>query len=625
MSLSTPFKLLKEKRFGPFFWTQFFGAFNDNLFKNGMLILIAYKVGVTEAESGAKTALAGGLFILPFFLFSPLAGQLADKFDKTKIIRRVKIAEILFMTLAALGFWYDNEILLFAVLFLMGVHSTFFGPIKYSILPQTLKTNELMAGNAMIQLGTFLAILIGTIAGGMIGNYNVHALSGAVIGIAVIGYMVSLLVPPVATSDPKLKINYNFLKEFWGLRKIAHAERSVHLSILGISWFWFYGATFLGQIPNFTRFFVGGDPNVGTIFLAVFSTSIAIGSILCSKLSKDDIELGLIPLGAFGLSLFALDLFFIKYAQISNPSLIGFAEYFSDMTFMRLRIIFDLMMIGISGSFYIVPLYALIQKRGNPAHRSRLIAWLNIDNSLFMVCSTVMCMILYKLQFTTIQIFAVVSILNLIVCTYIFSLIPEFLFRFMTWILASTIYRIKIQGRDNIPLTGAGVIVANHVSFIDWFIITAACRRPVRFVMDHSYFYMPVFKWFFILSKAIPIASAKESPAIKEKSFELISKELQDGQLVCIFPEGTITRNGELNIFKPGVERILAKDPVPVTPISLHGLWGSFFSRKKGSAMSGLPHPRRRKIIVKVGVQLPPVSKADMLEKTIRHMLSESE
>ncbi len=621
--MSSSFGLLKEKRFGPFFWTQFLGAFNDNLFKNGLVILLAYRA-TTEGEGGFWINLALGLFILPFFIFSPIAGQIADKYEKAKIIRIVKVAEILIMTLGAVGFWINNNIFLIFILFLMGVHSTFFGPIKYSILPQNLKQNELVAGNAMIELGTFLAILIGTIAGGVLVEYNVHVLSFAIIGVAILGYLTSRSVPKVPIADPNLKFNYNFFSEIGALLKIAREERSVHLSILGISWFWFYGATFLSQLPNFTKYFVGGSGSVGTLLLAIFSLSIGVGSIVCEKLSKEDIELGLVPFGAFGMSVFALDLFFIKY-QMPNGQLLTAGSFFKHMTFSQARIVVDLALIGVFGSFYIVPLYALIQKRGNPAHRSRLIAWLNIDNSFFIVGSTILSMGLYMLHFNTIQIFAIVAGLNFIVSLYIFLLIPEFLFRFLIWILASTIYRIEIKGKENIPASGPVVIVANHVSFIDWFIITAACRRPTRFVMDHSFFFIPVFKWFFILAKAIPIASAKENAKVKEKSFELISQELKQNQLVCIFPEGSITHNGTLSGFRPGIERILAKDPVPVVPISMYGLWGSFFSRHKGRAMSGLPRPQRRKIIVTVGAPLAPTSSAAVLEQRVQQMLSESE
>lgn len=628
--MSSAFKLLKYKRFGPFFWTQFWGAFNDNLYKNALVILIAFRAS-SEEEAGFWSNLAAGFFILPFFLFSPLAGQVSDKFNKDKLIRIIKFAEIIIMALGAGALISGDPVFMITVLFLMGAQSAFFGPIKYAILPQTLHSYELVAGNAMVEMGTFLAILLGTIAGGIAAGFNILSAAVGVILFAIIGYISSRRIPLAEASSPQLKITYNFFKELSDIFKISKSIRSVHLSIMGISWFWFYGAAFLSQLPSFTKYFIHGNETVGTFFLAIFSLSIGLGSIACEKLSRGDIELGLVPFGAFGLSLFAFDLYWMDFPSLSTQiTLTDFIMQIltsptSGVGFSLLRIVLDFAMIGIFGSFYTVPLYALVQKRSESGSRSRLIAWLNIQNSVFMVFSAIMGIILYKIGLNTVQIFGVLAVLNFIVALYIFSIIPEFLFRFYLWILANTIYRVRITGRDLIPSSGAALIVANHVSFIDWFIITAACRRPVRFVMDHNYFFMPIIKWFFILAKIIPIAPAKENPEIKEKSFELISRELNDGQLVCIFPEGLISHDGKLNTFRPGVERILTKDRVPIVPISIFGMWGSFFSRHKGQAMKGLPKPTRRKVLVSVGSQHPPSTSAKLLEEHISKMLRDSE
>ena len=367
---------------------------------------------------------------------------------------------------------------------------------------------------------------------------------------------------------------------------------------MGISWFWYFGATILAQLPTFAQHTLNSsDPATTTVLLATFSISVGIGSLLSEKLSRGEIELALVPLGAIGMSIFAADLYFVDLSTAAM-ALINFPEFGLNAIQVPWRILFDIGMCGISGSFFIVPLYAYIQHRSDPRSRSRLIAANNVLNAIFMVASALFTIVFYKLGLNTSEIILVSAIMNLIVSTWILALIPEFVMRFIFWIIANTIYRLKFSGRQMIPSTGPVLIVANHVSFIDWFIITATCRRPVRFAMDHHFFTAPGIKIFAAAAKAIPIAPAKEDAALKEKSFALISAALRSDHVVCIFPEGAITRDGNLAPFRPGVDRILKADSVPVYMIAINGLWGSFFSRKGGRAMSQLPHPRRRIISV---------------------------
>ncbi|MDB5048437.1 MAG: putative acyltransferase family protein [Fibrobacteres bacterium] len=618
------FNLLAQRRFGPFFGVQFLGALNDNLFKNTMVIMIAFRAA-TEAESGMLINLAAGLFILPFFLFSAVAGQISDKFEKSRIMRIIKTAEIGIMGIGAVGFYTGHTALLFITLFLMGTHSAFFGPAKYSILPQHLRENELTTGNALVEMGTFLAILIGTLAGGLLaGKQNLVAISGSILGVAMAGYLISTKIPLAPAMAPGLKLNWNPFSETMALTRIIRARQAVFNSILGISWFWFFGATLLAQLPNFTKHMLHGNESVVTLFLAVFSVSVGIGSVVCAKLSRGDIELGLVPLGALGMTLFLADLSFISYPPASE-ALLGVRALFNGAhAHAAWRAMIDLGMVGAFGSLFIVPLYALIQSRSDEGERSRVIAANNIFNAVFMVASALITMVLFKIGFNTVEILLFTAILNLVVCAYIFMLIPEFVMRFAVWILASTIYRLRYAGRDSVPRNGPAVIVCNHVSFIDWFIITAACRRPVHFVMDNSMFRNPLLGWLFRLSRAIPIAPAKEDAAVKERAFELISKELRDDNLVCIFPEGKITYDGAMNPFRPGVERILARDAVPVIPMAIDGLWGSFFSRKGGKAMASLPKPSRRSVSVAIGDAMPASSKAEEMEVKVRRLLGQA-
>ena len=606
MASESQFSLLKENRFRPFFLTQFFGAFNDNVFKNALIILIAFQGTAMAASSDTLVNLAAGLFILPFFLFSATAGQFADKYEKSRLIRWVKILEIFIMVAAAVAFFYSQITMLIAILFLMGTQSTIFGPVKYGILPQHLKDSELVGGNGLVEMGTFLAILLGTILGGIligIEGYGRMFVSAAIILCAFLGYLSSRKIPLAAASDPQLKINWNPLTETWKNLKFTRQNRTVYLSILGISWFWFYGATFLAQLPNYTKVTIGGNEQVVTLMLTLFSLSIGVGSLLCERMSGKRIELGLVPFGSIGLTVFGIDLYFAEPAAIAAVP-VGAVAFLSHAV--NWRIVFDMLMVGLFGGFFIVPLYALIQKRSEPSHRARIIAGNNIINSLFMVASAAMAIVLLKAGFTIPELFLITGLLNALVAIYIYSLVPEFLLRFLVWIAIHTIYRVKKEGMENIPKGGATILVCNHVSFIDALIISGCVRRPIRFIMDYHFYNLPIVSFLFKAGKAIPIGSAREKPELLKQAFADIREGLEHGDILCIFPEGRITHDGELNVFKPGIEKIVGENPVPVVPMALRGLWGSFFSRKWGPAM--LTRPRRlwSKIELVVGKPIPP-------------------
>jgi 1-acyl-sn-glycerol-3-phosphate acyltransferase len=536
-------------------------------------------------SSGTLVNLCAGLFILPFFLFSATAGQIADKYDKSRIIRYVKLLEIGIMVIGAAGFMQQNLTLLIGALFLMGLHSTLFGPVKYSILPQHLKVEELVGGNGLVEMGTFLAILIGTVLGGvLIAQENSATLvSVTVIAIACAGYLVSRAVPGAPPAAPDLKINWNPLTETWANLKFTRQNRTVFLSVLGISWFWFYGATLLAQFPNYCKDVLGGDEHVATVMLTTFSIGVGTGSLLCERLSGHKVEIGLVPFGSIGLTLFALDLYFASPAA-AVTHVVGAAQFLAQSA--NWRILFDLVMIGMFGGFYIVPLYALIQSRAERSHQSRIIAGNNILNALFMVGSAAMAVVLLGAGVTIPQLFLITALLNAIVAIYIYTLVPEFLMRFLVWLLMHSIYRLEKSGVENIPDEGAAVVVCNHVSFVDALIIAAACRRPIRFVMDHNIFRIPLLNFVFRTSKTIPIASAKENPQLLEKAYDEIAAALANGDIVGIFPEGRITDTGDIYPFRGGITRIVERTPVPVIPLALRGLWGSFFSRMGGRAMS---------------------------------------
>ncbi len=583
MHSSNQFDLLRERRFAPFFWTQFLGAGNDNVFKNAFVVFVAFEAAATTSiDAGMVVNLIGAIFIVPFMVFSATAGQLADKYEKSQLIRLIKIFEIAIMAIGFAGFALRSLTLLFVALALLGVHSTLFGPVKYAILPQTLKTEELVGGNGMVEMGTFIAILLGTIAGGLV--VAIHPggpelAGGLAIAIAIAGWLVSRGIPVTPAVAPDLRINWNPFTETWKNIRFAQGEIVVWRSMLGISWFWFYGAIYLAQLPVFTRSVLGGDEHVFTLLLATFSVGIGAGSLLCEKMSGRKVELGLVPFGSIGLTLFAIDLW-LATRGMSAASQGGLGAFLAVGAHWRVAI--DILLLGMFGGFYIVPLYALIQERSAPSHRSRIIAANNILNALFIVASAGVAIGLLKAGLTIPQLFLVVGLMNAVVAVYIYALVPEFLMRFLAWILIHTLYRVRSEGLDRIPAEGPCLVVCNHVSYVDAVVIAACVRRPIRFVMDHRIFRIPVLSFIFRTMRTIPIAPAKEDAAMKERAFAEVAQALAAGEVVGIFPEGMLTGSGEMSRFRPGVQQIVATTPVPVVPMALRGLWGSFFSRSHG-------------------------------------------
>lgn len=590
------FTLFRERRFAPFFWTQFLGALNDNVFKVGFSSLVTYQ---TARFSGvdAKTAafLISAIFILPFVLFSATSGQIADKYDKATLTRFVKTFEIVVMLIGGAGFVTHHAPLLYLCTFLMGVHSTLFGPVKYAYLPQHLDDRELVGGNGLVEMGTFVAILIGTIIGGAAAASPVHGawmLAGMCLAVAFAGRTTSTFVPVSPASQPDLRINWNPVTETWRNLALARQNRTVFLSLLGISWLWFVGATFLTSFFSYAKDVLSANPDVVTVLLATFSLGIGMGSLMCERLSKRRVEIGLVPLGSIGISVFALDLFWASHALPPAGRLIGVGEFLGHAR--HWRILADLFLLAMFGGFYSVPLYALIQSRSLPTHRARIIAANNILNAFFMIVSALMAIALTSAGVSIPGIFAVTALLNVVVAAYIYSLVPEFLLRFIAWLLVHTFYRIRLVHAERIPEQGAAVLVCNHVSYVDAVVIMAESPRPIRFVMDHRIFRARFADWLFRHAKAIPIAPAHEDPAMLARAYDACAAALADGELVCIFPEGKLTRDGELNPFRHGVTQIIERTPVPVIPMALRGLWGSVFSRHSDARW---PRPLRKGVM----------------------------
>ncbi|AMB85916.1 glycerol acyltransferase [Pseudomonas agarici] len=580
MSHPSQFGLLRTRRFLPFFVTQALGAFNDNIFKQSLILAILYKLSI-DGDRGIWVNLCALLFILPFFLFSALAGQFGEKFAKDALIRLIKLGEVVIMAVGAVGFLFDHLSLMLVALFAMGTHSALFGPVKYSILPQALREEELVGGNGLVEMGTFLAILAGTIGAGIMMSSGHYApvVSVTIVGVAVLGYLASHGIPRAAASSPRLRLNWNIFSQSWATLRLGLGQTpAVSRSIVGNSWFWFVGAIYLTQIPAYAKAWLYGDETVVTLILTVFSVGIAVGSMLCERLSGRKVEIGLVPFGSFGLTLFGLLLWWHSGNLPQNVQANDWLNVLGHHP--AWWVLLDILGLGVFGGFYIVPLYALIQSRTAENERARVIAANNILNALFMVVSAIVSILLLSVAKLSIpELFLVVSLMNVAVNAYIFKIVPEFSMRFMIWLLSHSMYRVEHKNLESIPDEGAALLVCNHVSFVDALLIGGAVRRPIRFVMYYKIYQLPVLNFIFRTAGAIPIAARGEDLEIYERAFKKIAQYLKNGELVCIFPEGKLTGDGEINEFKGGVTRVLEETPVPVIPLALQGLWGSFFSR----------------------------------------------
>lgn len=623
------FDLLRQRRFLPFFATQALGAFNDNVYRQAIIGLLFY-LGISPEQRTLYTNIAPALFILPYFLFSATAGQIAEKLEKSRLIRITTTMEIVIMSLAAIGFLTQNMIVLLVALFCTGLQSTLFGPVKYSILPAVLKPEELTGGNGLVEMGTSISILVGMIFGGLIftiaGTHGPIVAATAIILLAITGNLVSRAIPRAEAGAPDLKINWNPIPESLAILRLAKKQPAVRNAILGVSWFWFIGTVLTSQLPTYAELNLGGSGRLYIFVLALFSIGTGVGSILCEKLSARTVEIGLVPLGAFGISAFMIDLYFARSgaapAQVSTVT--AFLQQPGSW-----RIVMDLVGIGLFAGFFVVPLFALIQSRTPRNEVSRVIAGMNIQNAAFIVVAAALGIAVQRfLDWSIPQVFLALAIANVVAAIYIFTIVPEFMMRFLSWVLVRSLYRLRVRGvEQHVPDEGAAVIVCNHVSYMDALMLAASIPRPVRFVMYYKIFQIPVMSWIFRTAKAIPIAGAKEDPALMQRAFDEIDAALAEGELVGIFPEGALSKDGEIAPFKSGVERILERAngngrPVPVVPMALRNMWTSMWSRRDGR-LSRMRVPRRFRAPVEVIADAPfdgATVDAEQLEAKVRSL-----
>jgi acyl-[acyl-carrier-protein]-phospholipid O-acyltransferase/long-chain-fatty-acid--[acyl-carrier-protein] ligase len=570
--------LFRTNRFMPLFQTQFLGAFNDNMLKNALVMLLTYRIAAASAASAqVLVTIAGSLLILPSLLLSATAGELADKFDKAKLTRIIKLVEIGIMAVAAGGFLAHSVPILFLALLGMGVHSTFFGPIKLALLPQHLREDELLGGNAYIEAGTFLAILLGTLAGGVLVlmPFGGWVIAIAVLAVALTGYVASRNIPPAPPADPALRLNWNIVRESWRLVNHARADRNVFLCILGVSWFWLVGATILSQVAPFVKLYLHAEAGAVTLLLTVFSVGVGIGSLLSNKLLRGQIQVTYVPAAALAITVFGVDLFLASRHAGGAAPLLPLAAFMH--TAICWRVMFDVLMLAIAGGLYIVPLYAQLQHLAKPSHLARVIAASNIMSSLFMVAAALGTIVLLRLGFSIPRIFLAVSLANLAVAIYICRLLPDALLRSVLRALLAFLFRAEVKGMEHYSQAGERVlIVANHTSFLDALLIAAFMPEKLHFAVNShiakKWWMRPALK----LVDAFPLDPA--NPLATKSLIDLIKKD----QKCMIFPEGRLTVTGALMKIYEGPGLIADKSGARLLPIRIDGAQYSKFSRLKG-------------------------------------------
>ena len=623
-------RLLVDRRFWPLFWVQFLTAFNDNVLKMGLVLLVTYgedlfgrPVTVATLGAGPLNALGGLLLMLPFFLFSALAGQLADRHPKHRVMRAVKLAEVILMALAAGGFLLAAVGLpgpagaaLLVLVFLMGTQSALFGPVKYSLLPQILpEPGELVAGNALVETGTYLAVLLGTIVatGLFIGprllggppTAGLWVVGGGVLLFALLGWLAALASPAVPPEAPDLRIRWEPVSTTWRATRALLQQPELRFPALANSWFWALGASTLALLPTWTAGTLGADETTLTVFTALFSVGIGAGSLLCARWSRGHIELGLVTAGALGLTLFLVDLAAAgsPWASLPDEGRRSLQALLSTPT--GWRIVVDLTLLAASGGLFMVPLYAVLQERAEVGSRARVIGGLNIVNAAFMVGALAVVTGLLAAGVPERWIFLGLGVINAGWLVAAYASLPAPTLRLLAEILANLGYRLRVHGRQHLPEEGPALVISNHVSFVDWLIVMATVRRPHRFVIWHAFADLPVIRTLTRHYEVIPITNDPRERRRILEAFRRISENLREGRVVVVFPEGALPYSPELQPFMRGLDVILRKDPVPVIPMALNGLWGSMYSRRGGAAFRSW-RPPRRPVHVTFGPPLDP-------------------
>ena len=620
-----------HRRFVPLFWTQFFGTIALNIFRNALIILVTYRgVRIGGIDPNSIVVLSGGIFILPYFLFSATAGQLADKMDKSRLIRLIRLSDLLVMGLAAYGFYTDNFGLQLVVLFMLGLNATFFGPLKFGVIPELVGESELVSANGYIVASTFVAIVTGTIVGGIATTLEhvTPILIAATLGLSALGLCASLFLPSSGVRSPGLRVDWTLIKPTLEILGRIRRSTPIFQSIIGMSWFWFLGAALLTLFPVFAKDSLHAGKDVVIALMVLFSVGIGAGAVLCEKLSFRRVETGLIPIGAAGMCAALLDLAVTGFGwapALETPApLMRIGEFASLAA--GWRIFLDVFLVALFGGLFIMPLYSFVQQRSRPGIISRVMAGNNILNALFGVAGAVFFSTLISLGVTVPAIFLMFVLLTLFFTLHLYARVPEFTLRFLSWLLVRVMYRIREDGMENLPDAGPAILLCNHASRIDWIILSGACKRPIRFVIDHRQARTALGEMLLRHGNTIHLPGGGGRPAAGENALAEVSRELENGGLIGIFPEGRPTADGEIGRFGPEIEEIIRSTSAPIVPAALSGLWGSVFSSARRDSILARLGRSRRLLVLKVGT--PVISgkcDARKLETLVRAQFEEAE
>ena len=597
------FRLLAKRRLGPLAASRLLGAVNTNLCR-AVLVGTLFGSGVMEAGLGSSLLLLL-LLVAPFCVLPPLAGALGDALDKARLIRVAKLGGIGIAALAALAFLVPSAPVLFVALVLVGVLAAFLSPLEYALLPQHLSAREVNAGNGMVHAATFVGLLLGGVLG-LVGG-GAPALAVVPLVLAAAAYSASRVVPSApAVRTQSTTERWSPLRETLAAFALVRQNRPVAQSMLGVAWFWLLVALY----PVLLTFAPDGLAARAVLWLiAVLLGGAAIGALLCDGLSRRRVELGLVPIGAVGVSLVGVHVAFAIAALVGDSG--GAQTEFA----LDSWLLFEFGLLGAFASLFAVPLQANIQVRAEAAWRARVMAASHVLAALFVGGGVLLALGLFTLGSNLPTLLLALAAVNLGVAAYIVRQVPEFAMRFVVWAVSHIFYRIRREGLAAIPASGPAVLVCNHVSYVDALLLAGAVHRPIRFVIYKPIYDIPVLNFVFRTGRTIPIAAEREDPRALGAAYAAIRAGLADGDLLCIFPEGRLTEDGQLGVFRKGIERIVADSPVPVVPMALRGLWGSFFSRHGKGPFHRLKGRIWSRVTIVAGA---PVAPEDATAETLR-------
>ncbi|MES2662136.1 MAG: MFS transporter [Pseudomonadota bacterium] len=587
-------------KFSGFLTTLFCGAINDTFLKTSVLFLF---VTVIPQQSSVMHHWIELAFIFPFLLFSGFAGYIANHYEQSWWIQRLAFLKLLICCLAIIAFTFNQLWFYLLLIFAMGSQSSLFGPIKYSAIPRLVNSEIIIKANAWVGAVTFLAIFLGSFFAGILfeDKFSQMYVPYIMVCIAIIGWYTSHKIPilPALTSkQPKNLLAFWKDKSFFDSMDIAKQKKPLIFIILGISWFWFLGAAYFIQLPVFTRSIMLSSESVMSLFLGAFTSGVIIGGLLCARMSCNRVEPGMVPLGALGLTIFSIDLSFVHITDAQQ----SFSLLAALSSSTHWHAIIDMILIGCAGGFFVTPLYAMIQERTRKQERARMLAMNNFLNAFSMVTSAITGLICFGwFELTLDQYFFGLAILNFFIAIYLFSFVPEFVLRFILWCLLHVVYRIKAKGFEKIPEKGPVILISNHVSYVDAVLIGSLCTRPTRFVIYKPIYDLKVLNWVFKLTRSIPINSKANDSATYHQAFETITNALNQGEIICIFPEGSLTYDGQIRSFRSGLLKILQEHPATIVPIGLNGLWESVFSRQRRPILKKIFSSLRRRVGINVG------------------------